>query len=250
MRRVLCSLLSAVVLLAIASFARAADDDAKAILAKAIKAHGGEETLTKYQAAQGKNKGTIKIAGVGEVEFTEEVSYQLPDKFKEKLEIEVGGRKVNILTIANGDKASIKANGKAVDVTDAIKQNLKDAQYVLKISRMVPLIKDKGYELATLGEVKVEDKPTVGVRISSKGQKDISLYFDKETGLLAKAEHRSVDPDSGKEITEERIVLEYQKKDGVSVPKKLLVKHDGEKFMEAEVIEMKMLEKLDDSEFE
>src|SRR4051794_19263276 len=48
----------------------AADDDAKAIIAKAIKAHGGEETLAKFQAGQARNKGKIDLPGVGEVEFT------------------------------------------------------------------------------------------------------------------------------------------------------------------------------------
>jgi hypothetical protein len=40
-----------------ASMARAADDDAKAILEKAIKAHGGEDNLTKYKAGMMKVKG-------------------------------------------------------------------------------------------------------------------------------------------------------------------------------------------------
>ena len=31
----------------------------------------------------------------------------------------------------------------------------------------------------------------VGVRVASKGQKDVSLYFNKETGLLAKVERRT-----------------------------------------------------------
>ena len=48
---------------------------------------------------------------------------------------------------------------------------------------MVKLVKDKGYELALIGEVKVEDKPAIGVRVSVKGQKDINLFFDKQSGV-------------------------------------------------------------------
>ena len=50
-------------------------------------------------------------------------------------------------------------------------------------------------------------------------------------------------------VYEERIVTEYGKTDGVPTPKKVLINHDGNKFMELEVLETKQLEKLDDSEF-
>ena len=61
----------------------------------------------------------------------------------------------------------------------------------------------------------------------------------------------SVSPATQKEVTEERIILEYQQKDKNSppMPKKIVVKHDGEQFMEAEVIEVKLLETIDESEF-
>ena len=42
-------------------------------------------------------------------------------------------------------------------------------------------MKEKGYELSLIGEDKVEGKKVVGVRVSKKDQKDISLYFDAET---------------------------------------------------------------------
>jgi hypothetical protein len=249
MRRTMLPLLSAAVLFAFAAGARAADDDVKAILAKAIKAHGGEEQLTKYKAIQAKNKGKITLPMLGETDFTQEVATMLPDKFKEVMDLEVGAQKLHVVSVINGPKVSIERNGKEVEVTDKIKDALKDAGYALKVGRLVPLLKEKEFELSAKGEDKVDGKPAVGILVKSKGHKDISLYFNKETGLLAKVESRSVNPMTGAEYTEERIVTEYQKKDGVPVPKKVLVKRDGEKFIEAEVVEIKYLEKLDDSAF-
>jgi hypothetical protein len=249
MRRTRFGLLSTVVLLGLAGTARAADDDVKAIVTRAIKAHGGEETLNKYKAAQSKNKGKITIAGVGEVDFTQELSLMQPDKLKDVMQLEIGGKTISVVTIANGDKLSIEADGKAVDINDDIKEALKDAQHMMKAARLVTLLKDKDNELSLVGEVKVEDKPAVGIRVASKGHKDLSLFFNKDTGLLAKVEFRGKSPMGGKEYTEERIILEYEKTDGIPRPKKILVKHDGEKFLEAEVVEAKFLEKMDDSEF-
>jgi hypothetical protein len=248
-RRALLTLLSVALLLCISSVSRAADD-VKDVINKAIKAHGGKETMKKLVAAKATNKGKITLPGVGETDFKQEVAYMLPDKFKESIELDIGGMKIEVVTIANGDKLSMEQNGKEIKLTDGIKKALKDARYMLKISRLVPLVEDKAYKLESLGEIKVEDKPTLGVRVTSKGEKDVNLYFYKNSGLLAKIEYRSVNPMTETEYTEERIVVEYQEKkvDGVAVPKTVLVKHDGKQFLKAEV-DMKYLEKVDDSEF-
>lgn len=248
MNRLLIPALSALLLVTPAT--RAADDDAKAVIAKAIKAHGGEDVLVKLKAGTSTNKGKIDFPGVGEVDFTQQVMYMLPDKLKEEVEISVNGQNVKIVTVANGDTVSIEAAGNKVDVTDDMKAQLKGMQYMMKVSRLVSLVKEKDYELSLIGEVKVEDKPAVGVRVTNKGQKDVSLFFDKQTNLLVKIEHRTTQPGGGNEITEERIILEYKKdKDGIQMPKKVLIKHDGKKFAEAEVVEGGLLEKIDDGEF-
>jgi hypothetical protein len=231
--------------LVLAAGARA--DDSKDIITKAIKAHGGEEVKSKFKAGQLKSKGKIEL--LGGLDFTQESAFMLPDKFRETVDMEVMGQKVHVVTVFNGDKIQIEANGQAVPVDDKIKSVIKNTLYVMKVSQMTSLLKDKGFELSALGEVKVEGKPAVGVLVKSKGHQDVSLYFNKETGLLTKVEHRTVDPQTGNEITEERIITEYGKTDGVPTPKKVLINHDGNKFMELEVLETKQLEKLDDSEF-
>jgi hypothetical protein len=224
-----------------------ADDDAKAIIVKAIKAHGGEDAQSKLKAGQSKAKGKIEL--LGGLEFTQETSFMLPDKFKETVEMEVMGQKVRVVSGTDGTNTFIVANGMDVPVNDMIKEALKDGQYALKVGRLVPLIKEKEFELSALGELKVEGKAAVGVRVARKGQKDVSLYFNKETGLLAKVERRTVDPQTGNEITEERVITEYGKTDAVPTAKKVVINHDGSKFMELEILETKRLEKLDDSEF-
>jgi hypothetical protein len=250
MRRALLPLLSFAVVVFFAPAARA--DDAKEIINKAIKAHGGKKVLSKYKGGKASMKGKITLPMIGETDFTREMVYMLPDKFKETLELEVGGNKFTVVTIANGKKISIDTNGTEVKATDAIKNAIKDAQYMLKVGRLVSLVEDKGYKLEGLGEIKVEDKPAVGVRVTAKDEKDVNLYFYKDSGLLAKVEARTVEPTTDTEITEERIFVEYQKekKNGQVVPKTILVKRDGKDFLKADMTEMNHLETVDDSEFE
>jgi|SRR5579883_507946 len=225
-----------------------AADEPKDILEKAIKAHGGEEYLTKHRAAELKAKGKIDLPGVGEVDFTQETAYMLPDKFRDSLELTIAGKSIPVKTLINGDDISIEANGMEVKIDDKAKESIKDISHVLEVFQLVPL-KDKKYELNIIGDDKVEGKAVVGIRISTKGKKDVSAYFYKDSGLLAKMEYHTVDAGSGNEITEERIVTEYQKQDGKPIAKSILVKRDGKKFLEAEVLEVKRYEKLDDSVF-
>ena len=177
---------------------RAADDDPKEIVAKAIKAHGGEEYLAKHQAVQATEKGKINIPGVGEADFSQESAYMLPDKFKHTIEFEAMSLKIRFVAISNGDKVSVDAtvNGQAADLGTNLKEAYKTVPVVIRISHLTPLLKDKSYELSLIGEDKVDDKKVVGVRVSKKSQKDVNVYFDKETGLLTKMEyqhHRCLD---------------------------------------------------------
>lgn len=248
MRHLSVLFLSAAVV-AFAPVARAADEP-KDIIAKALNAHGGEETLAKLQAGTGKVKGKLHVPGIGETDFTSSNAFMLPDKLKEEVELSIMGQKLTILTLVSGDSITIEANGQAVPVDDNLKKTLAAAKHLSKVGRLVTLVKDKGYELSPIGESEVNKAKAVGVKVAMKGLQDIDLYFDAKTNLLVKMEHRTIDPMTGGEITEERILQDYEKNtDGIPMPKKVVIQRDGKPYMEAEVIEMKYLEKLDDAVF-
>jgi hypothetical protein len=223
-----------------------ADDDCKAIIDKAIKAHGGLEKLTKFTGGRSKSKGTIEVAGG--LNFTSESAFQQPDKFKETLELDVMGNKVTVVTVFNGEKGWISANGETKEMEDKILEASKEQTHFMQITRMA-MLKDKKAEFSPLGESKVNDKPAVGVKVSAKGHKDVNMFFDKETGLLAKVERRTLDAMSGEDVAEERIITEYQDIDGLKVAKKVIINREGKKFMEVELLEHKPQEKIDASEF-
>src|SRR5262249_34125862 len=139
--------------------------------------------------------------------------------------------------------------GQTMEMDEKMVEAMKEAAYHLSLNRLVDL-KDKPYELAPLGETKVNSRPAVGVKVSSKGHKDVNLYFDRATGLLAKTETRALDFQTSTEVAEETIVLDYQERDGYKAPKRILTNHDGKKYLEAELLDYKFLDKkFDDSEF-
>lgn len=246
MRRVICMFASVGLLLGLACHARAGDE-ALAIVEKAMKAHLGGQKEKKRLAYQGKNKGTLFIGGM-ELEFTQNMSIQSPDKFKEVMEMTVNNQRVLVTTVFNGKEGWVKANDMDIKVDDDMLKEFKEAAYAMGLGQM-SAFKDKSIKLSLIGEVQVNGKPAVGVTVSKEGKRDIAMYFDKATGLTAKIERRARDFMSGQEVNEERIITEYQDVEGRKMPKKVVVNRDGNKLLEAEVVELRFVERLDDSEF-
>src|SRR5262249_25457178 len=56
-----------------------------------------------------------------------------------------------------------------------------------KAAALLPLLKDRDYQLAPLPDEVVEGRPAHRIRASHPGRADVDLYFDKESGLLVKA---------------------------------------------------------------
>ncbi len=237
--------LAAGLLLGPAGQGRAAEDAARALVTRAIKAHGYKKNDLQ-KAVQIKSKG--KIALMGGIDFTQEVSIQRPNKFKDVMELTINGMKITQTTVYDGKQLWVSAGGQTVELKDKYIEAVKDVIAMMKVMELA-FLQDKGLKLAPLGEAKVGDRPAVGVQVSGKAFKDINLYFDKKTGLVVKVERRTVDPMSGNEITEERIVTEYQKLDGRQVAKKVVVNRDGKKFIDVEVTQIEFVDKIEDGEF-
>jgi hypothetical protein len=219
-----------------------ADDsaDARAIVAKAIKAVGGEEKLEKFKAHTLKETGTYYGMGDG-LPYTANYSVQWPHQFK----MEING----VFTIVlNGDKGWMQMNGETREMTADELKVQQDEHFAGWIMQLTPL-KDKQFKLSTVGESKINDRVAVGVRVSVEKRKDVNLYFDKESGLLVKGEHRAFSPEQGKEVTQEVFFNEYKETEGAKIATKYLIKRDGEKFVEAEAHDIQACGKLDDSVF-
>jgi hypothetical protein len=246
MRKALTGLVVIGLLLGLARVSQAGGDEVTAIIDKAIKAHGVKEKDKTY-AYRGKNKGTLHVSGL-DLEFTQEITVQVPGKFKEVMSLTVMGQPVNVTTVFNGKEGWVKANDKDIEVTKDILNELKEVANVIELSQGM-FLKDKSLKTSALGELKVNDKATVGIKVSKEGRRDVDFYFDKTTGLLTKVSRRALDVQSGQEVTEDRIITEYKEVDGRKLAKKVEVQRDGKAFLEVEVVEGRVVDRVDDQEF-
>lgn len=218
----------------------------KALLDKAIKAHGGAEKLTKLMAGTSKFKGKMNFMG-NELDVTGEVAMQLPDRLKVDIGFEVMGQKFQVVQVFNRDKGWLSVNGMTMDLDKDMVAESKESMHAFRVQQLVPL-KDKAFKLQPLGEIKVGDRTVHGILVSHEGRRDVNLYFDKEKALLLKVETRAKDMNNN-EVSQETLYADYKEADGLPYPAKVTVKQDGKPFMDMEITENKPAEKLDDSVF-
>jgi hypothetical protein len=154
--------------------------------------------------------------------------------------------------VVNGDKVWMKFAGQeasAVDDKDEIAE-AKEAAHAGWVATLLPLLKEKDFTFSALGEVKVEDKPAVGVRVAHKGHRDVNLFFDKDKGLLVKTETVVKDlMGGGQEVTQDSILSDFKEVGGAKRAMKIVINRAGKKYVEADITEMEPKEKLDDSVF-
>lgn len=242
MRKLLCS--GVAIVLALATFASArADDaaDARALIDKGIKALGGKDKLAKVQAQTWKEKGTYYGMGKG-IPYTSVCAVQWPDKFRMEVE--------GVFTIVpNGDKGWIKSEGETKEMSKEQLAAQKESHHAGWVTTLLPL-DDKSYSLALLPESKVDGKPAAGIKVTKKGMPDVSLFFDKESGLPVKSTFRTKAEEQGnKEVIQDVYYGGYRDVNGVKIPGKITIKRDDKPFVEAENSDIKLAEKLDEKTF-
>jgi outer membrane lipoprotein-sorting protein len=220
-----------------------AEDDAaiKDLLDKATKAAGGADKLEKFNAATWTEKGTYHGTGTP-LPYTGKYAMQYPDNFR----MEIEG--VFVICLA-GDKGWIKNPMGVVEMDKDQLKEQREQQHLGWQTTKLHKLQDKKNKLTLTGETKVGDKPALGLRVSSEGHRDITLYFDKESHLLVKVDHVVKSDELGKEVNQETILSNHKEIGGIKHPMKVVVNRDGKVFVEAEEDDMQLTDKLPDGTF-
>jgi outer membrane lipoprotein-sorting protein len=231
----------------VAAPARAAEDAARAILDRALKAMGGKD-LAKLAGVSFKTKGTFDAGGV-QVEMSGEMSLQGLDRVRWEVEVSAMGRNETGSLVFNGGKGWASNGGQSREIPK------EDAAVFLNVLRCVrlalnpTLLRQAGIKLAPLGELKIGDRETVGLKVTQKGFPDIDLFFDKKTGLPYKSEIRQKEGKQGMEMPHAFVFDSYKDFGGVKQFTKAKFLRDDKSLVEVECSDFKPQEKLDDSLF-
>jgi hypothetical protein len=219
----------------------------RAIVSKAIEAHGGKESLDKFKAMTFSGKGTFYGLGQG-VPFSADWKIQMPKQIRFDMNMDFMGQRIQFMEVVGKEKGWQKINDEVKDLSREEVAEKHAQLYADQLTQLTPLL-HPDIKLSTIGEVKVGDQESVGIKASQKGQRDVNLYFDKKTLLLVKADYE-VKEAVGVAQNQEVFYSKYQKVNGVSQPMKIAIHRDGKLFVDTEISNLQLLEKLDDSAFD
>jgi hypothetical protein len=227
------------------------DAEPRAIIDKAITAHGGADKLSQFKAVRAKWAGKHKVENVFYWVAVRDVTYEMPDKIRLDFEVEnPKGGKFAFTRVVNGKQGWQGSARGTRDLDEAQVTQIVDEFYAHWLASVVPL-QDKGFEFSLYGNATVDGKDAVGVRVSYKGRPDVNLFFDKQTGLVIKSERRAKDPSTNEEYTAESIYRDHQAFDGVLWPTNRLDRRDGMDLEENagsfELSNFQALDKLDEA---
>jgi hypothetical protein len=229
------------------TMARADDKAATAVLDKAIKALGGEEKLAKVYAMTWKGKGKITF-GDNTSEFGGQTTVRGLNHYRSEFDGEFNGNAVHGVTVLAGDKGWRKFGDNASDIDGDALDTEKRRVYLQVLPTVLVPLKGKEYKIETAGEEKVDGKPAAGLKVTGPDGKDFTLYFDTESGLPVKLVAR-VMGFNGEEFTQETTITDYKDFDGIKKSMKSNSSRDGQRFVEYEITEFKVLDKVDDATF-
>jgi hypothetical protein len=231
----------------VATPCHADDDDARALIAAAIKAHGGAEKVAKLRNVRMKTKGTL-TANNQSADFTAEFITQLPERGKMVMALDLNMNQIDVVQVHSGKQAWWSINGQTQELEGDKLAEQQARTHTSRVTALTPLLDDKAFELSPLGETKIEDRPARGVRVVMQGQPDVSVFFDKDSGLLVKVERRGQDL-AQKDVLRETFYSDYKEFDGVKQAGKMVIRHDGERYIEMEITEVRFPEMIGDEEF-
>lgn len=190
---------------------RFAAEEPRVLVERALKARGGGEAISKLIGFRLKTKehfysglaprpGTILMASL---------LLELSERSTMNYEPRESGERIRVTVILDGIHSWSRVNGRLVPFGKREIEWACAARYRGRVVRLMSLLTDKGFTLAPLEKIKVDDRPAQGINVSYKDQPDTQLYFDKETGYLVKYSYRGKKFDTGKETLHETFLNDY-----------------------------------------
>lgn len=226
-----------------------ADDDfaaVKDLLAKAVQARGGAEKAAALNDVYYKGKARI-IASDNPIDFPFELSVK--DLAKARLDLTINSSAMTFVVTDDKIWSRNGGSGKADELPKEAASSIRAIlMATLSPGNPLGLSNRKDLMLTHGGEAKVDDATAAVLRVGRKDVPDLTIYFDKKTGLPLKSE--TLIKENAQEQTFTFRFSDFKDDDGVKHFGKVKIQSDGKEMMEIEVTEFKAGAKFDSNTFE
>lgn len=216
--------------LSAASATAQAPDAARAIIDRAIVTHGGEAALSKWPVITIRSEGIFHGFDRTPVFFfTSETTSHGSTQFTKKLDGKLHEEPFHVANVLEGSRGWVKIAGNGKEETREFTakelQSAQESAYLFGLLTLVPL-KNPAFTLTVVDGDKTADQPNDGIRVSSPGHRDVTLFFAKKSGLLVKSmtRGRAGTPVEG---NIETIYRQHKEIQGMQMPMSMMVSHNG-----------------------
>lgn len=227
-----------------------AAEDPQDIVENAIRAQGGEEAVSKLQTMRIRISGFVFInqqSRVETVSMTDEEVWQMPGQFKSVCAMILNGGTYKQIEVVNKNVGWMSLNGRVNQLSGENLTEALERRYAESLDRLLDL-RNKAFELSLVDPIKIDNKPAIGIKIASKGHRDVTLFFDQATWLLVKRVQQ-VRNDNGRLVSQEILFTNHKDFQGVKHWTRSIAICDGMKFIEGDVTEIRFLKEIDEKEF-
>jgi hypothetical protein len=234
-----------------------ADEDAAAIVRKAIKAHGGEANLDKHMTCMVESEGSVELrpAAVNLAEYTFKSQLTAkPGKLKAStrfFQTISGGTQpyMSVHMVYNGEGQMLR-DGKSELLKDEALKEFKAQAHHREVCLLTLLLKDRKFELTVLDkEAKVSGKAAVAIVVSHEDHQDIVLYFDKESDKLVKSKRDFYHFGHKKEGELLTFYSDFKTVQGAVISHRVVTYHDGKQVAVERITAILVLENAPDEWF-
>jgi hypothetical protein len=222
-------------------------DDAKTIIRKAVKAHGGKKAFTCWSCGYLKYKtsGNFIPAQLGEVIL--EDTFQLPGHFKRVTHMEVNGKERLLVFVINHGKCWTKKGDAPAEPSD--NNYTKRTEHTFAAFCNLAPLTEAGARLTKLGAKKVNGEKAIGLRAESKKLGEVDFYVSMQTGLVLKSRKLVPGTDQNKPSIMESFLENYKNVKGIQVPMRIKGAQDGKPIVDVTLIEARFANTFEDNTF-
>ena len=229
--------------LALAGPAQAAPASADVVIARAVRAHGGLPNLVKFTCATWLAAGKLHGPS-GVTPYRVSSARKAGDQSLTAIETEVSGQRHRLVRVVRGDRGWVKFNDRVQELEPLAHAEEKERLHASWIATLVPLTLG-AIEKTLVGSIDIDGRPAYGVRVSGEGHRDVTLWFDQESGLLRKKETRVSDlARGGLQVAQETFYGGYQSVEGLQVARMVQVYWDGQIYLDTVISEMQGHDRL------
>lgn len=233
--------------LAVFSLSRAAADEARDVVTRAIQVHGGETRLAKTTRGRVKAKVDGFFGARGSVRATWEEVFDLPQRYRRSIDGTSAGVPFHEEYGVNGKRGWMR-QGQGVPQDVPVAEPLPLGDHWHAVLAQLLLLRDKDARLTFLDEEQQGGRTLLGVRVDSP-QCQANVYFDKSTGLLARARRPLPNMTPGREMIGETIYDDYRDVGSVKYPMHMKATNGNTFSLNIIVTALELLDKIDDSSF-